>query len=91
VGARIIGVNNRDLRDFRVSLETSLDLVDAIPEECIAVSESGLQSREDMFRLSDAGFDAFLIGEHLMKNEDPAAALGALLGRAPGSSAPSGA
>jgi indole-3-glycerol phosphate synthase len=85
VGARIIGVNNRDLRDFRVSLETSLDLVDAIPEECIAVSESGLQSHEDMFRLSDAGFDAFLIGEHLMKNEDPAAALGALLGRAAGS------
>ena len=71
VGARIIGVNNRDLRDFRVSLETSLDLVDAIPEECIAVSESGLQSHEDMFRLSDAGFDAFLIGEHLMKNAGP--------------------
>ncbi len=85
VGARIIGVNNRDLRDFRVSLETSLGLVDAIPEDCIAVSESGLHSREDMSRLRDAGFDAFLIGEHLMKNADPAAALGALIGQ---SSAP---
>jgi indole-3-glycerol phosphate synthase len=79
VGARIIGVNNRDLRDFRVSLETSLGLVDAIPEEFIAVSESGLHNREDMSRLRDAGFDAFLIGEHLMKNADPAAALGALV------------
>ena len=79
-GARIIGVNNRDLRDFRVSLDTSLALVDAIPEECVAVSESGLHSHEDMSRLRDAGFDAFLIGEHLMKNADPAAALGELIG-----------
>jgi indole-3-glycerol phosphate synthase len=79
VGARIIGVNNRDLRDFQVSLDTSLNLVDEIPEECIAVSESGLHSREDMFRLAEAGFDAFLIGEHLMKDADPAAALDSLL------------
>jgi indole-3-glycerol phosphate synthase len=91
VGARIIGVNNRDLRDFRVSLETSLDLVDAIPEECVAVSESGLHSHEDMSRLSSAGFDAFLIGEHLMKNADPASALGALLSPVAGSSVPPGA
>ena len=56
VGARIIGVNNRDLRDFHVSLETSIRLVDEIPEECIAVSESGLHSHEDMFRLRDARF-----------------------------------
>jgi indole-3-glycerol phosphate synthase len=80
VGARIIGVNNRDLRDFHVALETSLDLIDEIPEECVAVSESGLKSHEDMFRLRAAGFDAFLIGEHLMKNIDPAAALCSLLG-----------
>jgi indole-3-glycerol phosphate synthase len=86
VGARIIGVNNRDLRDFRVALETSLDLIDEIPEECVAVSESGLKSHEDMLRLRVAGFDAFLIGEHLMKNADPAAALGALINSTGGAS-----
>jgi len=80
-GARIIGVNNRDLRDFAVRLETSLELIEAIPEECIAVSESGLHTHEDLARLRRAGFDAFLIGEHLMKNADPAAALRGLLGR----------
>jgi indole-3-glycerol phosphate synthase len=78
-GARIIGVNNRDLRDFQVHLETSLELVEAIPEECIAVSESGLHSHEDLKRLRRAGFDAFLIGEHLMKRDDPGAALRELL------------
>jgi indole-3-glycerol phosphate synthase len=78
-GARIIGVNNRDLRDFQVHLETSLELVEAIPDECIAVSESGLHTNEDLVRLRRAGFDAFLIGEYLMKREDPGAALGELL------------
>jgi indole-3-glycerol phosphate synthase len=78
-GARIIGVNNRDLRDFQVHLETSLELVEAIPDECIAVSESGLHTNEDLVRLRLAGFDAFLIGEYLMKREDPGAALGELL------------
>src|SRR5580704_11061575 len=63
VGARIIGVNNRDLRDFKVSLQTSLDLVSEIPDAAVAVSESGLHSREDLERLRLAGFDAFLIGE----------------------------
>lgn len=77
--ARIIGVNNRDLRDFQVHLETSLELIEAIPDECIAVSESGLHTNEDLFRLRRAGFDAFLIGEHLMKREDPGAALAELL------------
>jgi indole-3-glycerol phosphate synthase len=78
-GARIIGVNNRDLRDFQVHLETSLALAEAIPEECIAVSESGLRTYEDLVRLQHAGFDAFLIGEHVMKSADPATALRALL------------
>jgi indole-3-glycerol phosphate synthase len=78
-GARIVGVNNRDLRDFQVHLETSLELVESIPEDCIAVSESGLHSHDDLVRLRSAGFDAFLIGEHLMKREDPGAALGNLL------------
>jgi indole-3-glycerol phosphate synthase len=78
-GARIIGVNNRDLRDFQVHLETSLSLAEAIPEECIAVSESGLRTYDDLARLQRAGFDAFLIGEHVMQSADPAAALRALL------------
>jgi len=79
VGARIIGVNNRDLRDFQVHLETSLELIEAIPEERIAVSESGLHSHEDLVRLRRAGFDAFLIGEYLMKRDDPGMALAGLL------------
>lgn len=80
VGARIIGVNNRDLRDFQVHLETSLELVEAIPEDCMAVSESGLRVHDDLVRLRAAGFDAFLIGEHLMKSADPGASLREFLG-----------
>lgn len=79
-GARIIGVNNRDLRNFEVRLETSLDLIDAIPEDCIAVSESGLRTHDDLARLRSAGFDAFLIGEHLMKQADPCVPLRELIG-----------
>ncbi|MFZ3201291.1 MAG: indole-3-glycerol phosphate synthase TrpC [Candidatus Acidiferrales bacterium] len=79
-GARIIGVNNRDLRDFQVRLETSLELVGAIPEECIAVSESGLRRGDDLARLRRAGFDAFLIGEHLMEAAEPGDQLRELLG-----------
>jgi indole-3-glycerol phosphate synthase len=78
-GARIIGVNNRDLRNFEVHIETSLELIEEIPDYCIAVSESGLRSHADLNRLRDAGFDAFLIGEHLMKDAEPASALRALL------------
>jgi indole-3-glycerol phosphate synthase len=78
-GAKIIGVNNRDLQDFSVHLKTSLELVRGIPEDCIAVSESGLRTREDLVRLSEAGFDAFLIGERLMQQDDPGQALRTLL------------
>jgi indole-3-glycerol phosphate synthase len=79
-GARMIGVNNRDLRTLEVRVETSDELIEEIPEECIAVCESGLRSHEDLVRLRAAGFDAFLIGEHLMSQPDPAAALRTLLG-----------
>jgi indole-3-glycerol phosphate synthase len=78
-GARIIGVNNRDLRSFEVRLETSLELVGEIPDDCIAVAESGIRAPEDLARLRRAGFDAFLIGEHLMESPQPAAALRHLL------------
>jgi indole-3-glycerol phosphate synthase len=78
-GARIIGVNNRDLHTFEVRLETSFELVRQVPRECIAVSESGLRSHDDLLRLRDAGFHAFLIGDSLMQASDPGAALRALL------------
>jgi indole-3-glycerol phosphate synthase len=79
-GARILGVNNRDLRTLEVRVETSLELIEAIPDECIAVCESGLRSHDDLIRFRAAGFDAFLIGEHLMAQPDPAGALRTLLG-----------
>jgi indole-3-glycerol phosphate synthase len=78
-GARIVGVNNRDLKTLTVRVETSYELIERIPEECLAVAESGLRSHDDLKKLRAAGFDAFLIGEHLMLSPDPAAALRALL------------
>ncbi len=84
-GARIIGVNNRDLRTLDVRLETSLELGEAIPAECIAVSESGVRAKEDIARLRAAGYDAFLIGEQLMQSPSPAGALRELLAVGPSS------
>jgi len=78
-GAKIIGVNNRDLKTLEVRVPTSFDLINHIPEDCIAVSESGLRSNDDLQKLRSAGFDAFLIGEQLMQAPDPAAALAVLL------------
>jgi indole-3-glycerol phosphate synthase len=75
-GGEIVGVNNRNLHTFEVKLETSLRLAEKIPPRIIKVAESGIESSADVRRL--AGFDAFLVGEHLMKSPDPAAALGAL-------------
>jgi len=74
-----IGVNNRDLKSFEVSLETSLALVERIPASVVRVAESGIATSEDLVRLSAAGFDAFLIGESLMRQPDPGAALAELL------------
>jgi indole-3-glycerol phosphate synthase len=84
-GARIIGVNNRDLKTLSVRTETSFELIARIPDECIAVSESGLRTHGDLTRLREAGFDAFLIGEHLMQAAEPGAALAELLGGGVGS------
>lgn len=78
-GARIIGVNNRDLKTLTVDVKTSFELIGRIPDECIAVSESGLRTHDDLVKLRAAGFDAFLIGTHLMLAPDPSAALSALL------------
>lgn len=74
-GAEMIGVNNRDLRTFRVSLDTSIRLAPELPEGTIRVSESGIFTAADVASLMDAGYDAFLVGEHLIKAADPAAAL----------------
>lgn len=79
VGAKIVGVNNRDLKTLKVDLATSFELVKAIPEECIAVCESGIRDGAEIKRLRAAGFDAFLIGEHLMTQADPGAGLAALI------------
>jgi indole-3-glycerol phosphate synthase len=83
-GAALVGVNNRDLRTLEVRLETSLELAGAIPDAVVAVAESGIRTGEDLRRLRDAGFDAFLIGEGLMSAPRPGAALGRLLSDAGG-------
>ena len=82
VEARIIGVNNRNLKTLEIRTDTSFELIDAIPDECVAISESGIRTHAELLRLRAAGFDAFLIGTRLMISTDPATVLGELLGRA---------
>ncbi|MBM3820648.1 MAG: indole-3-glycerol phosphate synthase TrpC [Acidimicrobiia bacterium] len=79
-GARIIGVNNRNLRTLTVDVDGSYRLAAKMPRGIIAVSESGLQSRADLEKLTKAGYRAFLIGERFMTDPDPARALTELLG-----------
>jgi indole-3-glycerol phosphate synthase len=76
----MIGVNNRNLDTFEVSLDTSLRLSYKMPSSAIRVSESGIHNRSDIDVLLGAGYTAFLVGESLMKADDPAAALKALVG-----------
>ncbi len=78
-GADAIGINNRDLKTFAVHLEASLELAERIPAGAVRVAESGISTAEDLARLRAAGFDAFLIGESLMRQPDPGAALAELL------------
>jgi len=80
-GFEIIGVNNRNLQTFHVDLATSLELAKRIPANVVRVAESGIESAADIARLRDAGFDAFLIGESLMRAEHPGDALRALLAK----------
>jgi len=77
--ADAIGINNRDLRSFEVRIETSLELVEQIPSAVVRVTESGISSAAQIRQLHAAGFDAFLIGESLMRQPDPGAALAGLL------------
>ena len=78
-GANIIGVNNRNLHTFEVSLETSLSLAKEAPRGALLISESGLNNSTDLARLRDAGYHGFLIGESLMRSQNPGAALRDLL------------
>jgi indole-3-glycerol phosphate synthase len=79
LGCDAYGVNNRDLRTFEVRLENALDLVDRLPARAVRVAESGIHTADDLRRLRAAGFDACLIGESLMRQPRPGAALHALL------------
>jgi len=81
-GCDTIGVNNRDLHTFRVDLNTSLRLAEMIPRRVVKVAESGIASGDDIVRLRQAGFDAFLVGESLMRAPRPGEALRELLAQA---------
>ncbi|UHQ20033.1 indole-3-glycerol phosphate synthase TrpC [Lysobacter sp. KIS68-7] len=75
VPAPLLGINNRNLRTFDVSLDTTLALRDAVPADRILVTESGISTRADVARMRDAGVHAFLVGEALMRQRDPGTAL----------------
>lgn len=81
-GASIIGINNRDLTTFNVDLKTSIELARLAPQDAILVSESGINTGDDIRRLREADFNAFLVGEHLMRADDPGEALQQLLAEA---------
>jgi indole-3-glycerol phosphate synthase len=80
-GAKLVGVNNRDLRTFEVDLEHTIRLRRDIPDDCVLVGESGIAARADVERLEAAGVDAILVGESLMRQSDIGAAVRALLGK----------
>lgn len=75
----IVGINNRDLRTFETSLDTTLALRDTVPTDRLLVSESGIETKDDLARLRQANVPAVLIGESLMRQPDPGQALSALL------------
>jgi indole-3-glycerol phosphate synthase len=78
-GCDLIGINSRNLRTFEVNLETAFRLVEKMPAACVRVAESGIKSGADLARLRSAGYEAFLIGESLMKAERPGEALAKLI------------
>ena len=75
----IIGINNRNLKTFEVSIETSFRLRTLLPEEAVVISESGIKSREDIKRLKKMGFNGVLIGEVLLRSPSPGEKLRELL------------
>ncbi len=80
-GASLVGINNRDLSSFTVDLQTTLDLLKDIPDDRIVVSESGIKSRHDVLKLQQAGADAVLVGESLMREKDIGKKVKELLGK----------
>jgi indole-3-glycerol phosphate synthase len=74
-GAKMIGVNNRDLKTFQVSLDVSRELIAHKPKHAIMIAESGITTREEIVELRSLGFDGFLIGETLMRSGDPGSTL----------------
>jgi indole-3-glycerol phosphate synthase len=80
-GATLVGINNRDLATFTVSLQTTLDLLKDIPDDRTVVSESGIRTRDDVVRLHKAGVDAVLVGESLMREKDIGKKVNQLLGK----------
>jgi len=81
-GAEIVGVNNRNLRTFEVDPKTTFQLAKMIPKGAVGVAESGIEKGADIARLREAGYQAFLIGEYLMKAGSPGDALRSLLAEA---------
>ena len=79
LGFNVIGVNSRNLHTMLVVPQTQIDLAEWLPSEAVHVAESGIQSVADLVRMRGVGYDAFLIGESLMRQPDPAAALSVLL------------
>jgi indole-3-glycerol phosphate synthase len=82
-GARLIGINNRDLRTFKTRLEHTLDLARRVPRDRCLISESGIRTRDDVLRLRHAGVRAVLVGETLMRAPDIGAKLNELRGTGP--------
>jgi indole-3-glycerol phosphate synthase len=80
-GATLVGINNRDLTTFKVSLQTTLDLLKDIPDDRMVVSESGIATHEDVVQLQQAGVDAILVGESLMREKDIGNKVKELLGK----------
>ncbi len=77
---RLLGINNRDLRTFQTSIDTTIELLEAVPAGVTVVSESGIHTPEAVARLRDAGVGAFLVGTAFMREADPGAALARLFG-----------
>ena len=81
-GAALVGINNRDLRSFDISLETTFGLLPWVPADVVLISESGISARSEVIRLAAAGVDGILVGEGLLRHADPGQALRRLMAEA---------
>nr|WP_320136867.1 indole-3-glycerol phosphate synthase TrpC [uncultured Amphritea sp.] len=81
LGNRLVGINNRDLHSFEVSLDHTFDLLDMIPDDRIVVTESGIQTRADVIAMREHNVDSFLVGETFMRADDPGAKLAELFAK----------